>query len=168
LPAGLQENQPLTPTSFWQRYLDSLPAAHPHRGARPDAFAFGDSAPLADELAALVLAGRKRATASLAVEFTALGDPLPAAGDLSIVLRGDQTPVAIIERTEVREVPFRAVDEAFAAREGEGDGTLAGWREAHREYFTRVCARLGGAFGEDTPVLCQGFRLLWPQSGELG
>jgi len=157
----------LAPTSLWQSYLDSLPAAHPHRAARPDAFAFGDSAPLADELAALVLCGKKRATASLAVEFTSLGDPLPAAGDLGIVLRGDRTPVAIIELTEVRELPFHAVDETFAAREGEGDGTLDDWRQAHRAYFTRACKRLGGRFGEDTPVFCQSFRVLWPPGGEF-
>lgn len=35
--------------------------------ARPDAFAFGDSAPLSNELADLVSIGRKRATTSLPV-----------------------------------------------------------------------------------------------------
>jgi uncharacterized protein YhfF len=160
LRGGLQENRLLTPISFWQRYVDSLPPAHPHRRARPDAFAFGDSAALADELAALVLSGKKRATASLAVEFESLGEPLPVVGGLSIVLRGDQVPVAVIERTEVHEVPFRAVGQAFASREGEGDGTLAWWREAHRSYFTRVCERLGAVFDEDTPVICQSFQVI--------
>jgi uncharacterized protein YhfF len=161
LPGGLQENRTLTPISFWRRYLDSLPAAHPHRSARPDAFAFGDSAALADELAALVLSGKKRATASLAVEFISAGDPLPTAGSLSIVLRGDGMPAAIIERTEVREVPFCEVDEAFAAIEGEGNGTLAYWRDAHREYFSRVLRRHGGVFDDDTPVICQRFQVVW-------
>ena len=157
----MQENRALTPISFWQRYLDSLPAAHPHRDAQPDAFAFGDTAALADELASLVLAGMKRATASLAVEFTSVGDPLPVAGSLSMILRGDKAPVAIIERTEVREVPFREVDQAFASREGEGDGTLAWWQEAHRAYFARVCRSHGKVFDENTPVICQSFRVLW-------
>jgi uncharacterized protein YhfF len=147
--------------ALWNDYLGTLPAGHAHRNARPDVFAFGDTPALADELAALVLSGKKRATASLAVEFTSLGDPLPAVGDLSIVLRGDGVPVAIIERIEVREVLFHAVDQAFASREGEGDGTLAWWREAHRSYFTRVCERLGGMFDANTPVICQSFQVVY-------
>ena len=147
--------------AFWQRYVATLPAGHAHREARPDAFAFGDSPALADELAALVLAGHKRATASLPVEFTSEGQPLPVAGNVSIVKPGDGRPVAIIELVEVRHVPFQAVDAAFAANEGEGDGSLAYWRSAHREYFGRVCARFGGNFNETTPVICQRFRLLW-------
>lgn len=150
-----------TAAAFWQRYVGTLPAEHPRRHARPDAFAFGDSPALANELAALVQAGRKRATASLPVEFTSVGLPLPAAGDVSIVMRADGAPVAIIELIEVRHVPFQAVDAAFAADEGEGDGSLAWWQAAHRRYFGRVCARLGGEFDETTPVICQRFRRLW-------
>lgn len=128
---------------------------------RPDAFAFGDSPELARELAALVQSGRKRATAGLPVEFTALGLPLPRAGDVSIVTLADGAPVAIIELTEVRSVVFREVDVAFAADEGEGDGSLGWWQAAHRRYFGRVSARLGGTFDESTTVICQRFRLVW-------
>jgi len=152
--------------AFWQRYVGTLPAEHPHRHAHPDAFAFGDSPALANELAALVQVGRKRATASLPVEFRSLGLPLPAAGDVSIVTRADGTPVAIIELVEVRRVPFQIVDAEFAADEGEGDGTLAWWQNAHRRYFSRVCARLGGTFDETTPVICQRFRLVWSGATE--
>lgn len=148
--------------AFWKDYLGTLPAAHPHRNARPDVFSFGDSPRLADELGALVQAGRKRATASLPVEFTSEGLPLPVAGDVSIVTRGDGAPVAIIETVEVRHTPFQAVDAAFAAHEGEGNRTLAWWQAAHREYFSRVSARLGGKFEETTPVICQRFRVIWP------
>jgi uncharacterized protein YhfF len=154
---------PMTDTAaaFWQRYVDTLPVGHPHRDARPDAFAFGDSPALANELAALVQAGRKRATASLPVEFTSAGLALPAPGDVSIVTLADGTPVAIIELVEVRHTPFQDVEAAFASDEGEGDGSLAWWQAAHRRYFGRVCARLGGQFDETTPVICQRFRLVW-------
>jgi uncharacterized protein YhfF len=149
--------------AFWIEYLARLAQDHPHRAANPDAFGFGDTPELANDLAELVLGGRKRATTSLAIEFTALNDPLPKAGDVSIVLRGDLEPVAIIERTEVKTVPFGTVDAAFAAIEGEGDGSLAYWRAAHIEYFTGVCARLGGRFDDATPVLCQTFTVVWPR-----
>jgi uncharacterized protein YhfF len=147
--------------AFWQAYVGTLPAEHPHRGRRPDVFAFGDSAALADELASLVQAGRKRATASLPIEFTSVGLPLPEAGDVSIVTLADSAPAAIIELVEVRHIPFQLVDTAFAADEGEGDGSLAWWQAAHRSYFGRVCARLGQEFDETTLVICQRFRLLW-------
>jgi uncharacterized protein YhfF len=148
--------------------VDSLPATHlhrNHRNARPDVFAFGDSASLADELAALVQAGRKRATASLPIEFARLGLPLPKAGDLSIVTLADGGPVAIIELTEVRYLPFSAVDATFAADEGEGDGTLASWQAAHRDYFSRVSEKHGAQFDDAALVICQRFRVVWPHPG---
>ena len=146
---------------FWQRYLGTLPTEHPHRQARPDVFAFGDSPSLANELAALLEIGRKQATTSLPIEFTSEGLPLPVPGDISIVTRADRSPVAIIELTEIRHVPFHAVDAAFAADEGEGDRTLAWWRTAHLDYFGRVAAKVGCEFDENTPVICQRFRLVW-------
>jgi uncharacterized protein YhfF len=147
--------------AFWQAYLGSLPAKHPHRGVKPDVFGFGDMPALADELGALVRDGRKRATASLPVEFTSLGLPLPKAGDLSIVTSANGAPLVIIELVEVRHLPFQSVDAAFAAEEGEGDGTLDYWRAAHRNYFGRVAKRLGAAFDESTAVICQRFRVIW-------
>ena len=152
--------------AYWAQFVQSLAAHDPRRTAKPDAFGFGGEGALADELAALVLAGRKRATTSLPVEYTSLNEPLPAAGDLSIVLDGKGTPVGIIERTSVDLVPFRAIDEEYAAFEGEGDGSLAYWREAHLWYFNTVCARLGGKLEPDTPVLCQRFRLVWSRQSD--
>jgi uncharacterized protein YhfF len=149
--------------AYWTEFVQSLAAHDPRRAARPDAFGFGGGGDLADELATLVLAGRKWATTSLPAEYAALDEPLPKAGDLSIILDGKGNPVCIIERTSVDRVPFQAVDEAFAACEGEGDGSLRYWREAHTWFFNGVLSRLGGTLEESTPVLCQRFRLVWPR-----
>jgi uncharacterized protein YhfF len=146
--------------AFWRRYFDTLPVGNAHRASRFDALCFGDTPALADELAALVRSGVKKATASLPVEFTSLGLPLPSPGDVSIVTLFDGTPVAIIELVEVRHLPFDAVDESFAEEEGEGDRTLASWRAAHREYFGRVSARHGLPFDDRTTVICQRFKLV--------
>lgn len=154
--------------AFWATYLRGLPQTHQHRSIKPDAFAFGGGGALADELAQLVLLGKKRATASLAIEFTSLNEPIPDVGSISIILDGSSKPVAIIERTSVKTVPFNLVDEEFAAMEGEGDGSLAYWRQAHFEYFTDVCERYGAHFDAKTPVLCQTFKLLWPVSSLRG
>ncbi|OLC59342.1 MAG: hypothetical protein AUH76_14790 [Candidatus Rokubacteria bacterium 13_1_40CM_4_67_11] len=149
--------------AFWRSYVTTLPADHPHRTARVDAFAFGDSPALAEQLAALVVAGQKRATASLPIQFEADGAPLPKAGDVSIVTLGDGTPVAIIETTDVRLVEFGAVDAAFAAAEGEGDRSLTWWRAAHTAYFGRLLARLGGELKDTSLVVCERFRLVQGQ-----
>jgi len=149
--------------AYWAEFVQSLAEHDPRRAAKPDAFGFGGEGEIADELAALVLAGKKRATASLPVEYTSINESLPKVGDLSIILNGKGDPVAIIERTSVNAVPFQAVSAEFAAYEGEGDGSLKYWREAHTWYFNSVFARLGGTLEESTSVVCQRFRLVWPR-----
>lgn len=59
-------------------------------------------------------------------------------------------------------MPFSQVDADFAATEGEGDGSLTFWREAHRAFFTRECARLGRTFTEQMPVVCERFERVYP------
>jgi uncharacterized protein YhfF len=123
-------------------------------------FAFGDSAELADELGALVLAGAKRATASSAWTFEQQGRAPPRAGDLSIVLDGRGCALCVIRTTGVEQRRFDDVDAAFAADEGEGDASLDFWRRVHSAFFSRECARLGRAFSGDMPVLCERFEVV--------
>jgi uncharacterized protein YhfF len=158
------QTEPTSINAVWQRYLDSLPSGHLHRSLKPDAFAFGGEGPLGDELGALVLSGKKRATTSLPIEFTSLGEALPKVGDVSIILNGKLQPIAIIERTDVKTVPFNLVDNDYAMIEGEGDGSLQYWRESHIDYFGSIRDRFGVTFNENTPVICQQFKILWPLS----
>ncbi|HEV2609741.1 MAG TPA: ASCH domain-containing protein [Noviherbaspirillum sp.] len=150
--------------AYWTAFVSSLPDGDPRTHAQPNAFGFGGEGEIADKLAALVLAGKKRATASLPVEYTSIGEAIPKSGDLSIILDGSGNPVAIIERTSVEVVPFQDVTAEFAAIEGEGDGSLKYWREAHTWYFGQVCERLGGKLDASTPVLCQCFKVVWPHT----
>ncbi len=132
------------------------PTDHPFQ-----AWAFGDGPEMADELSALVIDGPKRATAGLVADYEADGDPLPQAGDHSVILDGAGRPVAVIRATEVRIVPFGEVDEAFAFDEGEGDRTLAWWREAHWTFFSRQCAGRGETMDEHQPVVLERFELVY-------
>ena len=143
---------------FWGRYCETagLSADHPF-----EAWAFGDSPEMADELATLVIDGPKRATAGLVADYEADGIPLPVAGDHSVILDGAGRPVAIIRATEVRVLPFAEVDEAFAFDEGEGDRTLAWWREAHWTFFSRQCAGRGETMDEHRPVVLERFELVY-------
>jgi uncharacterized protein YhfF len=126
-----------------------------------EAFCFGDSAALADELAALVLQGRKRATASLVWSFEAEGKPLPRPGHVSIVKNWAGQPLCLIETTRVDVLPFERVGAEFAREEGEDDGSLASWRRNHQAFFGRECARLGREPRPDMPVACERFRLVY-------
>jgi len=128
------------------------------------AFAFGDSKELADELADLVLNGPKRATAGLVLEFERDGEQLPRVGDHSIVLNGRGQPVCVIRTTGVEVKPLNQVDEQFAWDEGEGDRSLAWWRDAHDRYFIRQCDQLGVPFQDDLEVVFERFEVAWPVS----
>lgn len=122
----------------------------------PQAWAFGDSPELADELLALVLAGRKVGTASLLAEYEAEGIEPPRVGDLSIVLDGAGLPRALIRTTGVRLLPFDQVDATHAAAEGEGDGSLNHWRQVHQEVWRR-----GGRVEANPMVVAELFEVVY-------
>lgn len=148
--------------SFWQAYVSRLPQDHPHRyRAKPPAWAFGNSPEMADELGSLVQAQVKTATCSMLWEYDFDGEPLPEVGDLSIILDGSERPLCLIETVEVEIRPYNEVDERFASDEGEGDRSLNYWRQAHWNFFSKVCARLGRTPAENMPLVCERFRLLY-------
>jgi uncharacterized protein YhfF len=115
-----------------------------------ETFSFGDSPALADELAALVLAGIKTATCWAAVDGLRT-EP----GKLMVMLDGNGRPLAIIETVELTLRRFDEVDAPFAYDEGEDDRTLNSWREGHRRYFTR-----SGQFSPNMMVYCERFRIV--------
>ena len=152
---------------FWQGYLDTLGDAGdsvdgvPRSAERPEAWYFCDNEPCANELAALVLAGTKTATCGSVAGYEYDGEPIPQVGDLSIVTDWGGVPLCVIETTEVTIRAYRDVDAQFAYDEGEGDRSLGYWREAHRRFFTRECAEIGGEFDENMPLACERFRLVY-------
>ena len=145
---------------FWDAFVAK---AGPDAPARfYEVFHFDDNEPTANELADLVLSGIKRATAGLVWMFEARQRPMPKAGDLSVVTRWDGQPVCVIETTRVDVRPYDEVDADFAATEGEGDGSLAYWREAHWRCFSRECQRIGRTPDVTMPVVCERFAVVWP------
>jgi len=144
---------------YWTEFRAAvrLPAATPYQ-----AWCFGDSPQLAHELVEQVLNGPKRATAGLAAFNDALPGAAPAPDGYSVVTEHDGTPRAVVRTTSVERRAFRDVDAAFAWDEGEGDRTLADWKDGHRRYFTRELARLGRPFHEDLEVDLERFEVLYP------
>jgi len=145
---------------FWNRFVAAL--GHDPAPRFCEAFCFHDEATVSDQLAELVRSGKKCATASLLWAHEAENRPRPEPGALSVVTRWDGEPVCVIETTAVDVEPFDEVSEAFAAAEGEGDGSLAYWRRAHWRYFTRECERIGRTPDAHMPVLCERFAVVFP------
>ncbi len=152
--------------SFWalarpHARLGGMPGyfgASPLELVPPPAWAFGAEAEQADRLLELVLDGTKTATASAADDYDVEGEQLPQAGSMSILLDGSDRPRALIVTTEVEVVPFEQVPEEHARAEGEGDGTLAGWREDHQRFFADHAA---AGFRADMPVVLERFEVLF-------
>lgn len=121
---------------------------------------FGDSPALSEELLSLIRSGVKRGGASLLWAHDADADPVPTVGEVEIVVDHLNAPALVTRIIEVEVVPFDQVSARFAAREGEGDGSLAYWREAHWSFFSRECQRIGRVPSHTMPVVCSSFEVL--------
>lgn len=145
---------------FWRTACDALDL-DPATGYQ--AWFFGNSEKQARELAELVIAGTKTATASV-VEFNnAHPEVAPIPNGFSVVTDFHGQPMCVIQTTEIRLLPFGEVDAAFAYDEGEGDRTLADWRAGHSSYFTREGSEFGYEFNDSTFICCERFRLVFPR-----
>lgn len=144
---------------FWRRFAESRTV---DPGAQFfEAFHFDDNEGSANELAHLVLAGTKRATAGLVWSYEAAAMPLPKIGNLSVVTDWAKEPLCVIETQRIDIVAFDDVSDEFAATEGEGDGSLAYWRQAHWAYFGRECKRIGREPDLRMPVVCERFGVVF-------
>lgn len=143
---------------FWQRCR----AEHGIDAETYHASTFADPrfATYHDSLLDLVAAGRKRATAHLALDFERNGIARRSVGDYWVILSGANEPRFLIRVTDVETRPFKEVNAAFAAREGEGDSSLAYWTKVHRDYFEQQCAEWSVAWRDDLPTVCEGFDLI--------
>lgn len=117
---------------------------------------------MARELADLVIAGTKTATASLLETNKLEPEKAPVSDGYSVVTSFEGEPICVIQTAEIQHLPFIEVDAEFAYDEGEDDRSLASWRKGHRDYFARESAELGFHFDERSIVCCERFRLMFP------
>jgi uncharacterized protein YhfF len=148
-----------TPQSnaFWHDYTQHTGIA----STDYDVVAFGDGPAMATELADLVIAGTKRATASLLRDY-ASPDSLPKPGDHVVMLDGNGVPRAIWRTTEITVKPLIDVDERFAWDEGEGDRTRAWWLDAHRSFFGEQAEHDGFTMHDEIETVFERFEIVWP------
>jgi uncharacterized protein YhfF len=135
--------------------LDGLPAT-------PEAWAFGAGPEMETELAELVVAGTKRATATSLEMLLLEGATMPQPGDHSVIYDGAETARCIIRTTSVHIAPLESVTDAFAWREGEGDRSRDEWLAGHRRYFGEEHRAAGLPFSDQIPVIFEEFVVVWP------
>lgn len=124
-----------------------------------DAWSFGDDG---DTLAELVLQGIKTATCSALPLYELEGEPLPVAGEYSVILDSRERAVCVIQTTRVYQTPFREITAEHAWKEGEGDRSLAYWRQVHEAFFSKELSEMEMAFSQDLMLVCEEFRRLYP------
>jgi len=142
---------------LWQRYRVVNPSAP---ADLPDVFHFCDNREDANTCVNLVVAGRKRATASSLAELELAGVALPEIGGHAIVTDWEGQAKAVIQTRSVEVRTFIEVTEDFAREEGEGDLTLGWWRTAHRAYYERVLAGSQYQVDDALQIACERFEVV--------
>jgi uncharacterized protein YhfF len=124
---------------------------------------FAFPGPLRDRLVTAILDGSKTSTTSVVAGYERDGEALPEVGRRAVVIDSAGLPVVVIETTGVRVVPLGEVDLAHARDEGEGYGSVAGWRAGHEEFWNGAeCrAELPDLIVDDAmPVVLERFRVV--------
>lgn len=143
---------------MWQKYChkNKLDINTPH-----DVWKFCGGGPLADELANLVLDGKKTATASTKIAYETEHEPIPEVGCLSVILFDNEEAACIIRDTKVSIVPFNEVSPDHAFREGEGDRSLEFWQDVHKRAFTPDYEMAGLPFDEHGDCVLEEFEVVF-------
>ncbi|HSH99167.1 MAG TPA: ASCH domain-containing protein [Reyranella sp.] len=144
--------------AFWLAFRRARGVPEQHY----DVCRMGSSPEMGDELLALILSGRKRATACLLRDVEQGGETMATVGGHVVVLDGAEEPRAIWRTKTVDVKPLDRVDSAFAWDEGEGDRTRADWLAMHVRYFTARAAAEGFAFDPSMPAVFERFTVVWP------
>jgi len=145
----------MTPQEMCNVYKQINPAI----GDEIDAWAFGVDA---DFLADLVLSGEKTATASAYDLYALEAESLPQEGTFDVILDSQNQAVCIVEITKVSVESFHQVSADHAYKEGEGDKSLAYWRQVHEDFFTEWMREAGLPFTPDSKVVLEEFRKVYP------
>ena len=144
----------MKPEKMWECYCQN----NHQINAGYEAWAFGGES---NKLAELVVQGVKTATSSLRLLYELEKEALPKAGSYSVIMDSYGDAKCIIKTTNVYVVPFHEVSAAHAYKEGEGDRSLAYWREVHREFFSDCLKEAGLSFRETMDVVCEEFEIVY-------
>lgn len=113
-----------------------------------------------DRLNRLILDGRKTATTTLLVEYQECQEPLPQPGDRSALVDSQERPIAVLVTTNVQIEALKDVSFQHVLDEGEGQSSIAQWREEHEAFWDSISPDLGGiTIDDDTKIVLEHFKV---------
>lgn len=148
---------------FWKSFL--VNTGRPSDTPCYDCFHFELTKEVSDRLLALVLSGKKQATASSLRYYEMSGEAITECGALSIVTTFEGHPVCVIETTNVMILPFSEITYDICKREGKDD-TLESWREGHEAFFRAEGEETGYTSDEQLPVVFEDFKVIYRKKPE--
>ena len=144
---------------LWEEFLEQ----HPEYASTPEPMVdlFGDTEEIANTCVKLVLKGKKRASAHSLLGLQFRDEPLPKIGDLAIITDWAGNAHCIIRTVQVTLKPYFLISAAYAALEGEGDGSLEYWKQSHWEYYTRELEPFGKVPTESMIIVFEVFEKIY-------
>ena len=121
-----------------------------------------------DHITELAIKSIKRATAHLAIDFELNNVTRRQKGDYWMILWEDLSPAVVVELVNVEECKFEDVSAEFAAREGEGDGSLEFWKKTHEDYFKLQLTDWGHEWSDQLRVVLESFDVVMANPARPG
>lgn len=147
--------------AYLTRYLATLPVEQRAEHCNVSADYFCTDEKNANICADLILKGEKTASCSMKYWYESGLEPMPKVGTLQVVTNWDGKPTSITQITDVWECKFSEVSAEFAASEGEGDRSLAWWREAHWDFFSAECQEQGLEPSTEMMLVLERFQVVY-------
>lgn len=147
--------------NFWNEFL--ITTGRDERTNYFEAFYFGHTERIANELLALVLQGAKTATTSGVFQYELTGSPYPKVGDLSIVTDFDGEPKCVIETKQVTFLKFSEMTYELCRREGE-DEHLASWQNNHIVFFSEIGKEYDFLFSDEMGIVFEEFQVIYQRA----
>ena len=86
--------------TFWNNFIQENPQLKYLEDSKIDAWSFGNTPEMADELVKLVMEGKKTATCSLLRAYQGYEDEIPRVGVYSLICDGREKPMCIVFYTD--------------------------------------------------------------------
>ena len=141
--------------NFWNKFTEINNYSH-LKDFKFEAWSFGNTKEMADDLGSLVHQGIKTATCSLLRAYTGEEQEIPRVGIYSVLVDGSEKPLAIIFLEETFIKVFDEVEPSFSYLEGEGDRSHEHWRRVHLEFFGEY-----EGFTEKDLLVCEKFKVVF-------
>lgn len=141
--------------SYWNHFVQEKKLDH-LIDFKFEAWSFGNTKEMADNLGNLVLEGKKTATCSLLRAYRGEESEIPRVGIYSVLCNGAEKPISIIFLYETWVCKYNEITEKHAFEEGEGDRSLEYWKKVHFEFFSQY-----DGFHIEDELICERFEVAY-------